>query len=406
MQYILDIRSAVAVLNASDAWTELNSRVVLNQVVSKLPHSVQVKWIKHTVRSAASPSLYDLAVWPQPILQTERVLSLNRFTTPRQRNEKTEGRDKKQQNPQRSGEQRLGRFGGRSTMVDDHTVLAMNVVSGKDEPPKLPKKTEPPKEKCFGCGESRHSIFLCSPFVALKPEERGKKIKSLDRCWCCLGSKHKAEECTSKYRCKAEGCGLNPHTLLHDVSEEDCAAAAAKDKKPTAKGGGGGGKYVKFTPHADIFTTYLQPAYSEPQVVLMAVVKVRLVTNKRTIETYALLDGGANSSLIREDLAKNLRLSGRNASMQFNNAFVRDFVPSRETSFTSFSVYVSGGKQFNINAYTTPNINVEHRSLDWDRAVKKWSNLKGMPTPSPSRCTIGILIGMNATKLHIQAKNK
>ena len=160
---------------------------------------------------------------------------------------------------------------------------------------------------------------------------------------------------------------------------------------------------MKFTPHADIFTTYLQPAYSVPQVVLMAEVKVRLVANKRTIETCALLVGGANSSLIQEDLAKYLRLSGRNASMQFNNAFDRDFVPSREISF---SVCVSGGKQFNINAYTTPNINVEHRSLDWDRAVKKWSNLKGMPTPSPSRCTIGILIGMNATKLHIQAKNK
>ena len=89
--------------------------------------------------------------------------------------------------------------------------------------------------------------------------------------------------------------------------------------------------------------------------------------------------------------------------MQFNNAFGRDFVPSRETSF---SVCVSGGKQFNINAYTTPNINVEHRSLDWDRAVKKWSYLKGMPTPSPSHCIIGLLIGMNATKLHIQAKNE
>ena len=135
----------------------------------------------------------------------------------------------------------------------------------------------------------------------------------------------------------------------------------------------------------------------------MAVVKVRLVTNERTIETYALLDGGANSSLIREDFAKYLRLFGRNTSMQFNNAFGRDFVPSREISF---SVCVSGGKQFNINTYTTPNINVAHRSLDWDRVVKKWSYLKGMPTPSPSHCTIGLLIGMNATKLHIQAKNE
>jgi len=42
-QLILNIRSTVAVLNASEAITELNSQLVLNQVLGKLPHSTQVK---------------------------------------------------------------------------------------------------------------------------------------------------------------------------------------------------------------------------------------------------------------------------------------------------------------------------------------------------------------------------
>jgi hypothetical protein len=75
-QLILNIRSTVAVLNASEADTELNSQVVINQIISKLPHSTQVKWISYTVKRCEQQTFYDLAVWLQPILHTERVLAM------------------------------------------------------------------------------------------------------------------------------------------------------------------------------------------------------------------------------------------------------------------------------------------------------------------------------------------
>ena len=153
-------------------------------------------------------------------------------------------------------------------------------------------------------------------------------------------------------------------------------------------------------PFAEICATSVQDLTpTGPEAVLMALIKVKIVANERIVETYALLDQGANSSLIREDVAKALKLSGKNVSIRFNNAYGHDFIPSREAKF---SLQVANGAQYQLSAFTTPHINVDYRSLDWNRATAKWKYLVGVTPPSPSSCTIGLLIGMNATDLHIQ----
>ena len=48
-----------------------------------------------------------------------------------------------------------------------------------------------------------------------------------------------------------------------------------------------------------------------------------LLTNGQfTVKAYALLDCGADSTLIREDIAKRLQLKGHSTSLNIQNAFL------------------------------------------------------------------------------------
>ena len=148
----------------------------------------------------------------------------------------------------------------------------------KQLPQNRKKADEVAREKCFACGAARHSIFHCPVFVPLPLEERHKMVREKKRCFCCLGVDHMAAACTSKYRCRAEGCGAAHHTLLHGVAPTigDTAirplSSGPTSGDPARSGGGGsGGRTV--IPFAEICTTHVQDlALTRPEAVLMAVI--------------------------------------------------------------------------------------------------------------------------------------
>ena len=127
-QFILNVRSTVAVLEASDASRELHSRVVLGQVVSKLPHSLQVKWTMHQLKqSHATLTLIDLSDWLHPTLQVERIMNLTRPVGAR-------GGDKQQGTKEQHRTVQGLKLPPRRqpTMTDERHVLVTNVETTKE----------------------------------------------------------------------------------------------------------------------------------------------------------------------------------------------------------------------------------------------------------------------------------
>ena len=127
-QFILNVRSTVAVLEASDASRELHSRVVLGQVVSKLPHSLQAKWTMHQLKqSDTTLTLIDLPDWLHPTLQVERIMSLTRPVG-------TRGNDKQQGTKEQHWTVQGLKLPPRRqpTMTDERHVLVTNVETTKE----------------------------------------------------------------------------------------------------------------------------------------------------------------------------------------------------------------------------------------------------------------------------------
>lgn len=76
-------------------------------------------------------------------------------------------------------------------------------------------------DRCPVC-HTDHSVFACTTFRQLSPQQRRDWAKTNKVCFNCFSSKHHVEVCPSKYRCRE--CKSKHHTLLHytnSVSETD-----------------------------------------------------------------------------------------------------------------------------------------------------------------------------------------
>ena len=138
---------------------------------------------------------------------------------------------------------------------------------------------------CFGA----HRLMECDQFVKKSIPDRKKIAEQEQLCYNCLSKGHMLKECKSKYTCKVDGCAKKHHTMLHI---ENRKVNSNVNTQNSAK------EYNK---------TYLQ------------VLPVIVSNGQYYIETNALLDTGSYSTLIRQDVADKLNLSGTNHPLELSN---------------------------------------------------------------------------------------
>ena len=76
---------------------------------------------------------------------------------------------------------------------------------------------------CSLCEQS-HSLIECPDFVARNPDERSEICKWKNICFRCLGTGHKAVNCSSRIRCLV--CNGPHHGALHRNQELTCENGA------------------------------------------------------------------------------------------------------------------------------------------------------------------------------------
>ena len=159
--------------------------------------------------------------------------------------------------------------------------------------PKLPvshvgaAETNTPRVyRCWFCQNSNHWIDQCRKFTSLKPEDRFKAVKENHACFSCLkraGRDHRSANCSRRRQCpeKCNGiqCTFFHHPLLHGAMQPAVATVSALTSNQRA---------------------------------LLPIVQVDIVgTGRGTRKANALLDSGAQISLIRSSLAEDLKLRGK-----------------------------------------------------------------------------------------------
>ncbi|VDP55986.1 unnamed protein product [Schistosoma margrebowiei] len=127
----------------------------------------------------------------------------------------------------------------------------------------------------------------------------------------------------------------------------------------------------------------------------MGIVPVRLYGPKGCLETYALLDGGSDTSLVCEELINQLGIKGKETSIKVATVNGTTNCKCLEV----FSLDERGCIKIN-KVYTTKKLLIDHAAPLNELQLKRWKHLKDITLPKLRSNFVGLLIGCDAPDAH------
>jgi len=126
---------------------------------------------------------------------------------------------------------------------------------------------------------------------------------------------------------------------------------------------------------------------------LIPIVPVIAIAAGTSYLTLAVLDSCSTITLMTENLAKDLHLSGPSDMVRIGTWHADD--PLTRTEYVNFQIGNRDGSSiFSLNnVLTVPALNIRHRKADWDHLVKKWPHLSGLNLTYDPSLKVEILVG-------------
>ena len=193
-----------------------------------------------------------------------------------------------------------------------------------------------------------------------------------------MGSGHRNTECHSKHHCKVAGCNEKHHTLLHGTQQTNVPPAPS----------------TTYTTNANINTTQSTTG----ETTFLSVLWVNVFANGVTSKVAALLDPGADTTLLSHELSSKLSLDGPLHPQRFGTFHGQDPL------LQSFKLASLDGKHsFEVRKVcTVPNIALTSNFIDWSEARRRWSHLSDIACESVNYDQISLVIGVDVVKAHQQ----
>ena len=225
------------------------------------------------------------------------------------------------------------------------------------------------KRKCWLCSEN-HRLMECEQFTSKSVADRILISQQQHLCYNCLSKGHSFDECQSTHTCKVDGCGKKHHTLLHIDKSSQKQSNTHYSSNQNHK-------------------TYLQ------------VLPVIVSNGENFITTNALLDTGSDSTLIRQDVADKLRLSGMDQSLELSN--VMSISKKMKSKLVKFNLSSSSHpNEVEIsNAWVVPDLNLPVAQVNISELKENLPHLHNIDFPLPNKNDVTILIGADMPQLLI-----
>lgn len=223
---------------------------------------------------------------------------------------------------------------------------------------------------CVQCGLD-HSLQTCETFLKKQPADRIELLKKKKLCFVCLRANHRAKECRTMKRCSVVGCGKRHHYLIHvDSAELRKVAVSSKCE-----------------------------AVSANKHVFLGCVPVRLVGPSGSVSTYAFIDNGSDTTLIRRDLASKLGCQVNGCMLTVNTVNGSRVVRSGKISLRLQPLKEDMEVPIDV-AYTVPSLPISVADDFSHVNVQKWPHLKGVEIDTLPDRSVGILIGYDVPEAH------
>jgi hypothetical protein len=257
------------------------------------------------------------------------------------------------------------------------------------------KPSTPSSTPCPVCLGTSHELFVCPKFKKLNARQRYAVVKSNQSCYHCLKRGHPSNACNYEKGklCGIDGCQRYEHPLLHfDKSVGDVAIGDWCDEFH--------GHLTWTEEDSSCMTGVFHLAKAGTISLQTVVCKVGASNGRPGFTTVAMLDTGANTTCIDEDLAKRLKLSVKRGPVD-RTIHLLDC----KTKIKSYLVDVQltsadGLLSQTITAWTVKDLTKNTGVVDWSVEKQNFPHLRKIPFPPlPKEAAIQLLIGTDNVSL-------
>ncbi|XP_065094804.1 uncharacterized protein LOC135715461 [Ochlerotatus camptorhynchus] len=343
----LAVRNFCTHLVSTGQQVHLTNPILIDELVEKLPANIKLDWAMHKQR-VQNVDLRTFSDYMNVI-----VTAASSVTPVTAKSEKSKGK------------------------AEIHTVNVRNDKATNKKPEaSIQTGSERP---CVVCQTAGHKPKDCSSFKSKTLEDKWKVAQEVHLCRRCLYPH-------GKWPCKASNCGVNGcqqrhHRLLHPGDPRE-------------------GKAEGSTPVSGVISVHQQHHQ-----ILFRIVPVVLHANGRSVQTFAFLDGGSDSTLMERSLAEQLGVQGPTSPlcMQWTNGVKRVEEESQQIQLNISGV--TTGKQFTLQkVQTIDGLELPRQSIHFEELRNKYPYMRGLPVRSYNDAVPGILIGLDNTRLKTTLK--
>ena len=363
------LRGCRDTLEALNCLGELNNRRTLAEIIKKLPHDVKGRWLNENYRinnDGRLPKLDDVVdfVEREAEKRSDPVFGeiMNR--------EPKKGDSRSKSDPKKSNRKNF------STVKSDST--------GNER--KSEQKTDQKKKvQCAKCFKS-HYLNQCDQFRSLSVSQRTQFVMEKGLCKNCFTPGHQANNCPKSWVCNILDCGQKHNRWLHPVEAKEPPRSSTN----------------AHTVHDDIQPADVKCGYagSASTKVCLPILPVIVRNGSISTVTYALLDPGANSSLVSESLMSKLNLKGKTKSaMTIDTVTGTDKVLSETVDLDLKSMHCKGYKYRLRDVRTLPKLNIGLSCLASKEECARWRHLEDIPILETYEADVNLIIGQDNPEL-------
>ncbi|CAH8428835.1 unnamed protein product [Schistosoma haematobium] len=212
-----------------------------------------------------------------------------------------------------------------------------------------------------------HKETDCTKLLKMNVTERRHEVRRRGLCYLCLRKGHIAKSCDSDIKCDVGNCKALHNSLLHIDGINNRVVNLVKDWNSSK--------------------------------VCLGFIPVRLYGPNGTLETYALLDSGSDTSLVCEEIINHLGLKGKETSIKVTTVNGTTTCECQEVNLEIFSLDERGYVKIN-KAYTTKKFPIDYVEPLTEEQLSSWEHLKDIALPTLQSNLVGVLIGCDTPDAH------
>ena len=347
-------------LKQMEYMADLDAITTLQKIVDKLPEEMVDRWIRKSnqiYERGREPCFDDLTRF----VDAEASVAQSRFAGKRLTTEASRSR------PMGSTPRFENKWKISSHNQDDKWQLNKDRVINYVEN-KAVSKVEP--KVCLVCKEA-HQTAQCKKYINLSVSQRWDAMKAGNGCYSCLETGHSVKNCMHRKPCGEQDCQRRHHPSLHREPGSDQVQ----------------GRSV------------LNSAREGDNCVSLGVVPVIINGPKGMITICALLDSGANTTIIKKNVIERVGIRGIPTEITINTIVGRTSMKASKCELDvqaldkSDSVHMNG--IFAINDLPVKVYNREMPNRD-----RRWPHLAGIPDNKLDGKLVEMIIGCDQSKAH------